>query len=328
MDKRLTILNAWLETILEEPLMTLEPASSDASFRRYFRARTTTASYVVMDAPPDKEPLDSFIAIDKALERQNVHAPAIIKQNHDDGFLLLEDLGNRIYLDELHNNPDVLYADAISALIKIQLGTFEQSEFYLPTYDRPFLQQEMNLFDEWYLQRHLNINMTDLQRQLWQTTTELLVQNCLEQPQVWVHRDFHSRNLMVSDNNSPAVIDFQDMLLGPISYDLASLFKDCYIKWPKTNQHRWLGQYLSQARRQLPIPDLNQDQLIRWVDLTALQRHLKVLGIFCRLNYRDGKANYMGDLPLVKTYIAETLDSYPELADFSNLFKRLHENAS
>ena len=325
MDKRLTKLKTWLLSVLDEPLISLTPASSDASFRRYFRAHTKTASFVIMDAPPKKEPLDQFIKIDTTLLKQGVHAPLILAQNIEEGFLMLEDLGDKTYLNELKQPDQSLYRDAIKSLIQIQLGTFEQKEFNLPNYDHKLLDQELNLFESWYCQKHLAISLSDDQKNIWDTSKKFLIENCLEQPQVWVHRDFHSRNLMRVDSNSPAVIDFQDMVLGPISYDLASLFKDCYIEWPREIQLQWLEVYLEHLEDKIPKLNVSIQQLTRWVDLTGLQRHLKVLGVFSRLYYRDGKSNYLDDMPLVKKYIREVVLLYPELSEFASFISDIEK---
>ena len=323
MDKRLTELNIWLNTVLDEPIENITSASEDASFRRYFRVTTHSGSYVAMDAPPLKEPLDSFIMINKALIAQHVHAPLIHHQNREDGFLLLEDLGNTTYLEALPDAPDHLYQAAIASLIRIQCGTFEQPQVKLPNYDTVLLNKELDLFNDWYLQKHLGLHLNRQEEIVWQECKSFLIETCLNQPQVWVHRDFHSRNLMVTNNHLPAVIDFQDMVLGPLSYDLASLFKDCYIEWPRTKQHRWLLDYQKQAQNAPSQLSFSQQQLIEWVDLTGLQRHLKVLGIFSRLNYRDDKPHYLDDLPLVTKYVLEVLELYPQLRSFSSLFKQL-----
>lgn len=323
MDERLNSINAWLPNILDEEVLSVSVASADASFRRYFRVATSEGSYVVMDAPPDKEPLTAFIAVDQALIAQGVHAPEIFASNIVEGFLLLEDLGNRTYLNELAESSEGLYDAAIDSLIKIQCGTDWHSEYALPAYDENRLKQEMSLFEDWYLKRHVDLLLNEDQKLIWQDTQQLLIEACEEQPQVWVHRDYHSRNLMIVDTNSPAVIDFQDMCIGPISYDLASLFKDCYIEWPRSQQHQWLSAYYDKAKGTVPSVDFSLEELVRWVDLTGLQRHLKVLGIFCRLNYRDGKSHYLNDLPLVKKYTMEVLDLYPELKNFRTMLLSL-----
>ena len=325
MDKRLLKLKTWLLTVLDDPLISLTPASSDASFRRYFRAHTEKTSFVIMDAPPKLEPLDQFIKIDKALIKQGVHAPLILNQNIDEGFLMLEDLGDKTYLNELKQAGQSLYRDAIKSLVKIQLGTFEQNEFDIPIYNYKLFDQELNLFKDWYCHKHLAISLSDDQKHIWNTSKRFLIEACLEQPMVWVHRDYHSRNLMRVDSNSPAVIDFQDMVLGPISYDLASLLKDCYIEWPRETQRQWLEVYLEHAKDKMPHLDIGIEQLTRWVDLTGLQRHLKVLGIFSRLYYRDKKSTYLEDMPLVKKYIYEVVQLYPELSEFSSLLSEIEK---
>jgi aminoglycoside/choline kinase family phosphotransferase len=331
MDKRLEKIKTWLGVVLNQPLLSIAPASQDASFRRYFRARTRDASYIIMDAPPEKESLSNFVAIDRALIELGVHAPTIHQINLDDGFLLLEDLGDRTYLNELSSDSKSLYSDAINALVKIQGGIFTENnptELTPRAYDASLVDQELNLFDDWYLKRHMDIELDSEMQLIWQDTKECLVQAFAQQPQVWVHRDYHSRNLMIHEDNSPAVIDFQDMVLGPIAYDLASLFKDCYIEWPRDQQHLWLAEYLEQLHRQLPILEISVDDLVRWVDFTGLQRHLKVLGIFCRLNYRDGKAHYLDDLPLVKKYVVEVIDLYPEFRSFKTMLNAIYRQVA
>ncbi len=271
-----------------------------------------------MDAPPEKEDCEPFVQKALALAELDVHTPHVYRHDFDQGFIVLEDFGNIDYLDQLDDfvRAQELYGAAINALLKIQTGPPEQ----MPAYSQTKLREEMSLFPAWFLRRYLNITMSDEQAQVWQATQDLLCRVCAEQPQVWVHRDYHSRNLMVTESNSPGVIDFQDMVTGPIAYDLASIFKDCYIEWPREQQLTWLTQYY----RQLSSPNFSYEQLIIWYDLTGLQRHLKVLGIFCRLNFRDGKARYLSDLPLAAKYCIEVLnlysDQFSELAKFRAAF--------
>jgi len=319
-DHRFELLTQWLTNELNLVISTIEPASADASFRRYFRTQTDRGIFIVMDAPPEKEPLVQFIAVAQALSQQGVHSPQIIEKNQQQGFLLLEDLGHTTYLNELRTKPDELYCDATDALIKIQQGNAKQNDLTLPSYDAAMLAQEMELFSEWFMLKHLGIEMDESLRNKWATTKQLLIDACIEQPQVWVHRDYHCRNLMITTNHSPGVIDFQDMVVGPIAYDLASIYKDCYIQWPRQQQLIWLEEYRSKALKLLDLTPFSQSELIRWYDLTGLQRHLKVLGIFCRLYYRDGKAQYLDDLPLVAKYVLEVLDLYPQLQDFKISF--------
>lgn len=334
MDKRLQKLEHWLVKELGFELKSLHPASADASFRRYFRAETDQGVYVVMDAPPKLEPIEGFISIARALFRQGVHSPTIYKDDVTNGFLLLEDLGTTTYLEALDNplttepedSADKLYAKAINALLKLQQGSISEPDYALPSYDAAKLALEMDLFEEWFVGKHLQQTLSQEQSRAWEATKHYLCQACLSQPQVWVHRDYHSRNLMVTEHDSPGVIDFQDMVKGPLGYDLASIFKDCYIQWPRADQHRWLEVYRQQAIEQLNL-SFDLSELIRWVDLCGLQRHLKVLGIFCRLYYRDDKAHYLSDLPLVAKYVLEVLPLYPELEEFQTLFSDIIECA-
>lgn len=326
-DKRLNLIKDWLKNDLKLTLHSIAPASADASFRRYFRISTDQGISIVMDAPPEKESIIEFISIDQKLRAAGVHAPRIKAQSIEYGLLLLEDLGNRTYLDELHDNANLLYGDAIKALIKIQLGTCESSVTNIPSYSSEKLCDEMALFKDWYLSKHLNIEINSSMNAAWSECQQFLIQTCLEQPQVLVHRDFHCRNLMITEEESPGVIDFQDMVVGPIAYDLASIFKDCYIEWPRHQQIEWLEHYRQHANQALKIDTIDSIQLLRWYDLTALQRHLKVLGIFCRLYYRDGKKQYLKDLPLVAKYTLETLDIYPELRNFKQHFANLIQRA-
>ncbi len=326
MDIRLNSIKLWLTDELKLELNNMSPASADASFRRYFRAQTSQGTFIIMDAPPEKESINEFIEIAQALTAAGVHSPEIKAQDIRQGFLLLEDFGNCTYLDLLRDKPDQLYRDAIDSLILIQKGS-EKSAITVPAYDAAKLEQEMDLFEEWYLNKHLTLDLDQTMKKVWQNCKDFLIQACLEQPQTWVHRDFHSRNLMVTDKASPGVIDFQDMVKGPFTYDLASIFKDCYIEWPRQQQLVWLEEYRLKADHislsnyeSLNSSKQNSEQLIKWYDLTGLQRHLKVLGIFCRLYYRDGKDQYIKDLPLAAKYILEVLSLYPQLASFEASF--------
>jgi len=324
LDKRLKALQSWLIDELRLNPEKIHPASADASFRRYFRVHSQQESFIAMDAPPDKEPISDFVRVNQALAQQAIHVPHIHFANHADGFILLEDLDDAVFLNELSpSTSQALYTSALEALIKLQLGTTDQAAFQLPAYSAELLQSEMQLFDDWYVQKHLEQTLSEQQHQALTQIQSILIAACLEQPQVWVHRDYHSRNLMVTQQQSPGVIDFQDMVLGPISYDLASLFKDCYIEWSRQQQLTWLEQYHVMAQEKLPHLSFTLDQLTRWYDLTGLQRHLKVLGIFCRLNYRDEKAHYLNDLPLVTSYVLEVCDRYPELQPLQALLLEL-----
>ena len=312
---RLNEIHQWLEDVLSSTDYQLDIASADASFRRYFRVTFNGKTSILMDAPPEKENTQPFITIAEFLFQHNVNVPEIEAKNTELGFLLLSDFGNKAYLDELNDDSaDTLYSSAINSIIDMQHCPVNTIE--LPHYDRALLQQEMDLFPTWFLDKHLNIVAPDF----LQETFETLITNALEQPQVFVHRDYHSRNLMHTDTNSPGIIDFQDAVIGAITYDLVSLLRDCYINWPDEKLAQWLNYYLNQAQSNGLLLDVSIEQFIRWFDLMGLQRHIKVLGIFCRLNYRDGKANYINDLPLTLHYVKQISSKYPE---FSQLNKFL-----
>lgn len=317
---RLTQLQQWLESVSENTYVDIQSASADASFRQYFRVlnKKDGKHYIVMDAPPEKEDCHPFVHITGLIRQTGANAPEIFAQNIALGFLLLEDLGDTPYLNKLHSNTaDALYSDAIDALIKMQ-----DIKAILPTYDAQRLRDEMRLFETWYLNRHLNIQLDDTQKEQLENAFSLLVDNALEQPQVFVHRDYHSRNLMLTDENNPGIIDYQDAVNGPITYDLVSLFKDCYIEWPRENVEQWLERYLSRLNTNYSI---TPQMLLRWFDLMGVQRHLKVLGIFSRLNYRDGKTQYLNDLPLTLKYIVDCCERYPELMPLKELLAQTQQ---
>jgi len=309
-------LQSWLTSIPDHHLADIRPASSDASFRRYFRVtdRNTGQTFIVMDAPPDKEDTAPFVHITRLLRSVDVNAPGIITMDIDRGFLLLEDLGDRQYLDHLDDDSsDTLYNDALVALVNMQ-----RIQNHLPLYDKQRLQDEMALFETWYLNRHLGINLDDHQKSALHSVFDLLTASALQQPRVFVHRDYHSRNLMLVDNNNPGVIDYQDAVIGPVTYDLVSLFKDCYIEWPRNKVEQWLDRYLQLTSINIPV---DRNRFIRWFDLMGVQRHLKVLGIFARLNYRDGKSQYLDDLPLTLKYVVDACKQYDELSPLLNLLQ-------
>ena len=311
---RLAQLQQWLDSLADNNYTDLQTASADASFRQYFRvfSKHDSKNYIVMDAPPEKEDSRPFIHVTELIRNIGVNAPAITAMDMQQGFLLLDDLGNKPYLDHLNeDSADDLYIDAIEALIKMQT-----IDAILPLYNAELLQTEMNLFETWYLNRHLDIQLDDSQKATLQSTFDLLIKNAEEQPPVFVHRDYHSRNLMITEKNNPGVIDYQDAVIGPITYDLVSLFKDCYIEWPRDKVELWLEMYLA---RITPARLIERDTMIRWFDLMGVQRHLKVLGIFARLNYRDGKKQYLNDLPLTLKYITDTCANYEELQPLQQL---------
>ena len=317
-DKRVNEIIHWLENDLKLALSGFNVASADASFRRYFRVTTATDNYIVMDAPPDKEDTASFVCIARLFEQANIHTPHIYQQNKAQGFLLLEDLGNQSYLDALTpDTADNLYQAAFDTLLNLHQH-IDLKNCRLPRYDSELLQTELEIFYQWFLQHWLNI---DCPGSIRQTVNAVLIHSAQEQPQLCVHRDFHSRNLMVLDSHSPGVIDFQDAVIGPVTYDLVSLLRDCYIAWPQQQVEQWTNCYYQQLLDK-NIVSCNPDKFQRWFDLMGLQRHLKAIGIFTRLKFRDNKPDYMADIPRTLNYIMQILDKYPELAEFSGFIKQ------
>ena len=307
----------WLENDLLLTINSCEPASSDASFRRYFRVKSSEGQFIVMDAPPDKEKIEPFIRIAGLLERSRVNVPVIFQQNLTDGFLLLEDFGSQCFLDRLnaHNATD-LYQSAFDTLFNLQANTVIEN-CGLPSYNEPLLQRELALFEDWFLNQLLDIQIP---ASIWESVRTILVTTALEQPITCVHRDYHSRNLMVLNDDSPGVIDFQDAVIGPITYDLVSLLRDCYIAWPQQQVEQWMTDYY-QRLLQAKLIACNPIQFKRWFDLMGLQRHLKATGIFSRLHLRDGKSNYLNDLPRTLNYVTTVCATYPELFEFKDFLQ-------
>ncbi|WP_235187549.1 aminoglycoside phosphotransferase family protein [Methylobacter tundripaludum] len=307
----------WLENDLLLSITACAPASSDASFRRYFRVCTPEQQFIVMDAPPDKENIEPFIRIAKLLTQSQINVPSIFQQNLTDGFLLLEDFGSQCFLDQLNEATAAdLYQTAFDSLFKLQTQTSIQNSG-LPSYDEPLLHRELAIFDEWFLGQLLDIQIPSA---VWETVRALLTTSALEQPSTCVHRDYHSRNLMVLDSDSPGVIDFQDAVIGPITYDLVSLLRDCYIAWPEQQVEQWRFNYFERLQ-QADLIDCSPAQFKRWFDLMGLQRHLKAIGIFSRLHLRDGKSNYLGDIPRTLNYVTSVCAAYPELAGFNDFLR-------
>jgi aminoglycoside/choline kinase family phosphotransferase len=324
-DPRLELLTRWLRDELHWDFERIAPASADASFRRYFRIWRDVGTFVVMDAPPDREDLPAYLRVSQLLADCGVHVPQLHEADTGRGFAVLEDLGATHYLARLAAgaDADALYGEALHALAAIQLRGGPGAES-LPPYDREVLWREMQLLPDWFCDRHLQQPLDAAGRAVFDATAELLIADAVDQPQVLVHRDFHSRNLMVTRSHSPGVIDFQDALRGPVGYDLVSLLKDCYIAWPRARVTAWLRDY-----RQLLLDGgaaaaagADDAQFLRWFDFIGLQRHIKVLGIFARLFWRDGKPGYLGDLPRTLDYVRDTAARYPELADFALLVER------
>jgi aminoglycoside/choline kinase family phosphotransferase len=329
-DVRLQHLKVWLDeqlaTLFAElgwgavPPATLTAASSDASFRRYFRWEGDGKSFIVMDAPPPQENCKPFVDIAFLLAKSGINVPKIYAEDLERGFLLLNDLGNRTYLDVIDSeNADDLFEDALQALLAFQQLPMVAP---LPSYDVALLRRELELFPEWYVKRELAIEFDAAQQVLWQQVSELLIDSALAQPKVLVHRDYMPRNLMLSEPN-PGVLDFQDAVYGPVTYDVTCLFKDAFLSWPQERVHGWLESYWQQAGA-LGIPVQPEfEDFLRASDLMGVQRHLKVIGIFARICHRDGKPRYLGDVPRFFAYIEAVIARRPELAELDVLLASL-----
>ena len=304
----------WLSNIDGFAGVDPEPASADASFRRYFRLRTEQGSFIVMDAPPGQEDCTPFIRIAGYLEAMRLNAPRIIEADNEKGFVLLSDLGSNPYLMALTEKPesaDALYGDAMRSLATLQnSGAVYQGS--LPPYDDQLLRQELSLFRDWLCGTHLGLKFSTDDETSWRMTCDTLVANALDQPQVFVHRDYHSRNLMLTEKDNPGILDFQDAVEGPLTYDLASLLKDCYVRWPAEKVREWALSFYSALDEELK-KQLDSATFLRHFDLMGVQRHLKAAGIFVRLNHRDGKPGYMADIPRTLSYIVEIGPVYEEL---------------
>jgi len=334
-DIRLQSLKVWLDEQLPRlfaeqnwgavPPATLTAASSDASFRRYFRWEGEGRTFIVMDAPPPQENCKPFVDIAHLLEKSGINVPKIYAEDLNQGFLLLNDLGRQTYLDVINDdNADALFADAIEALLAFQQLPMDEP---LPSYDVALLRRELELFPEWYVKRHLGVDLDAEQLSGWQQVSELLIESALAQPKVLVHRDYMPRNLMISEPN-PGVLDFQDAVYGPVTYDVTCLFKDAFLSWPQERVTGWLKTYWQQARvAGIPVHD-DFAAFERASDLMGVQRHLKVIGIFSRICHRDGKPRYLSDIPRFFSYIEAVMSRRPELAQLGQLLTSLPQAAA
>jgi len=326
-DSRLQELTHWFSEqlpkiaqqagLVETTVNHLQPSSSDASFRRYFRWSDQNKGLVLMDAPPPNEDCRPFVKVAKLLEQAGLNVPKVWAQDLERGFLALSDLGQYTWLEILsEENADELFSLAIDALISLQKIPAETAQ--LPAYDEALLRRELALFPEWYVKHELQLEMTEQQQYLWAQACDVLVENALRQSQVFVHRDYMPRNLMLSEPN-PGILDFQDAVHGPISYDVISLFKDAFMSWPEERVQRWLKQYWDKARAHgLAVPD-TLDEFLYDCDLMGAQRHLKVIGIFARINYRDGKPRYLADTPRFFNYLQQVIERQSALAPLAQL---------
>ena len=330
-NDRATARLAWARHALGDAALMLEPASSDASFRSYWRATHAGQSWIVMDSPPEREDPRPWLLIGERLAAAGLHVPKVAAQDLQQGFLLIEDLGSRLYLAALDEaNADALYGDAMDALLAMQTRVDARD---LPAFDHPLLVSGLEVMPEWFLRRHLGHTPSCEEWDVLEAAFDAIVRNALAQPRVFVHRDYHSRNLLVVDGNSsgiiapglssPGILDFQGALYGPLTYDLASLLRDAYIAWPRERVEGWVASY---RQRLLGAGMINANvdaaRFQRWFDLTGLHRHVRVLGQFYRLWYRDGKPGYLKDVPQVYRYVVEVAGRYPELRDFAALLER------
>lgn len=315
MDERFNLLHAWLKDHFKHTRLDVVPIAGDASFRRYFRVHFSDDSLIAMDAPPDKEDCRPFIAIARAFAQLEIKVPHILAADLKKGFLLLSDLGDANYLKALNpHTANQLYHNAFIALLQIQ-SCHNIPEWPLPHFDATFITRELQIFQEWCLQKHFNLQLSTTITAILNKIFGLLVQSAIEQPQLCAHRDYHSRNLMCLPDNRVGILDFQDAVRGPVTYDLVSLLRDCYIDWPPSHIESWTLDFHYCLKENKQLKDPSSEQFLRWFDLMGLQRHLKVLGIFSRLHIRDNKSHYLENFSRIFTYIFTVCERYTELKE-------------
>ncbi len=327
MDKRYTQLSDWLTNNLALTVIAIEPASADASFRRYFRvtidpnnSQSLPKIFIVMDSPPQHEDNALFVRCTEVLARCDLNVPIIFEKNLAQGFLLISDLGTQVFQEALSEKfADQLYDDAMQALLKMQSNAQADDA---PKYTAQKLGEEIQLFEDWYIQHYHQASLNKQDQSTLKQVQKLLINSALEQPQVLVHRDYHCRNLLVTTENNPGIIDYQDMVIGPITYDLVSLFKDCYIQWPTLKVKQWIEHFQKQSIAIGIHNNADNGQWQQWFDWMGVQRHLKVLGIFSRLYFRDNKDQYLNDIPLTYEYLLNTCEQYDELQGLADILKR------
>ena len=340
MPERLRALTAWVADTFQliggesfdSTDFQITPASADASFRRYFRVSgpavasafpESFASLIVMDAPPDKEDSHPFTAISSLLDEARLNVPRVLAKDFAQGFLLLTDLGSTAYLDVLNEGSvESLYADALDALLHMQREASEYASS-LPAYDATLLLSEMDLFRDWYCEQYRRFSFSSAQREALEDVFQQLMATALAQPKVFVHRDYHSRNLMQTKQQNPGILDFQDAVFGPVTYDLVSLLRDCYVDWPRQRVEQWALDYLHRAAEAGVMSPESDETYLRWFDWMGVQRHLKATGIFARLNLRDNKPGYLNDIPRTLNYVRDVAVRYPELEPLSMLLGQL-----
>lgn len=312
-NDRVSLMHDWLSRHFQHSDFSVSPLAGDASFRRYFRAQSNNQPYIVMDAPPEKENCDAFIAIATAFASSPVRFPIIIASDRQNGFLLLSDFGDRQLLPLLNDTTvDALYRDAMDALLLMQSHN-TTSNYSLPHFDEALYWREFDILDSWYIQKHLGKSLSSSMNNQLKTHYANLISALQQQPAVFVHRDYHSRNIMLCDDNQLGILDFQDAVIGTITYDLVSLLKDCYIAWPRHRIENWVRYFFDALTKHNRI-QCDFATFMMWFDFAGLQRHLKCLGIFSRLYYRDNKAGYLKDIPRVLNYVIDVCDRYPEFS--------------
>ena len=314
-QNKISDLTKWVKKYYPQDF-TIEKASEDASFRSYYRVMSQGDTKIIMDAPPQHEPLTSFLDVTKRLASAKINVPIIYEVDESKGYILMSDLGKNNYLDALNKETVYcLYTDAIDVICRIQNYASSKG---LEAFDMNIQIKEMDLFKDWFLEKHLKMKLNQDQSIYLKDFNEILVSRISKIPTTFVHRDFHSRNLMVTDKNNPGVLDYQDSMIGPMTYDLVSLLKDCYIKWDDELIYKMVKTYFQRLEQ-----SINYDEFEYWFDMTGLQRHLKAIGIFSRLYYRDQKSSYLKDIPKTLSYIVELCTKYPELHEFQILVKQI-----
>ncbi len=318
-DDRVSLLHDWLSGLFPGVSLTVLPLAGDASFRRYFRLRAEKQDFIVMDAPPEKENCDAFIAIANAFQNTSARFPRVFAANLSLGFLLLSDFGDQ-QLQPLLNaqSVDELYRSAMDVLLQIQHCS------HIPHYDLPHFSSELfwrefEILDTWYIKKNLSKTLSQSDATQLKAIYELLINSALSQPQVFVHRDYHSRNIMLCADGVLGILDFQDAVMGPITYDLVSLLRDCYVAWPQARVEAWVNYFYELLQKDRQLESIELETVMRWFDWMGLQRHLKCLGIFSRLHYRDGKNGYLKEIPRVLDYVLSVCDRYPELHALRNI---------
>lgn len=324
MDTRLEELKNWITETMHGAEFTVTPLLGDASFRRYFRIQFADHTAIAMDAPPEREESYPFVTIARAFAKLGLRVPQILKENLSIGFLLLTDLGDKLYLKELNsNNADILYGNALQELLVVQ-ACREVHGWALPHFDQRMMGQELDFFSYWFLDRYLNLHLTQKESVTVREAFQFLLDAATEQPQVCVHRDYHSRNLLVLDDCKVGIVDFQDAVWGPLTYDVVSLLRDCYVDWPQEQVQKWALTYLRNAIAANIVPaTITPEQFMRWFDLMGIQRHLKATFIFVRKLLRDNHPGYLDDVPRTLNYIHTVAKPYRELQKFNKLFNNV-----